>query len=341
MTSSSLSSVSSSSLINDFTVPFNSDLSIIKNNNKHDDLTRTKTLNNYHNKFSRQKNNSFYKKKNKPGIYAFFTASQYSAITEPQVQSIEPAYKQCFDEVVRTYMEEVNKISRNMCRFLEYKNTFCDYYKYQPQFGMNYILDLFLIYRKLSGKKVSASVRKHVYVVQKFCPLYFRELSSAYSSAILSSSGAGSPYHVNLTSPVTTNINTIKTSSSILIHIIVPVSGRLSTLKRLLTNFHHVVMHSNDTKLLNLHLHAILMETSEDSDERMSTIVDYIKKFIENHQASRIHLTEVRNENFTCGYASSYGSSHFNDTDLLFFIYFDMAFIRDLFPRIHAHTIFS
>ncbi|CAF2962228.1 unnamed protein product [Rotaria sp. Silwood2] len=186
-----------------------------------------------------------------------------------------------------------------MCRFLEYKNTLCDYYKYQPRFGMNYILDLFLIYRKLSGKKVSASVRKHVYVVQKFCPLYFRELSSAYSSAILSSSGAGSPYHANLTSPVTTNTNTIKTSSSILIHIIVPVSGRLSTLKRLLTNFHHVVMRTNDTELLNLHLHVILMETSEDSDERMSTIVDYIKKFIENHQASRIHLTEVRNENFT------------------------------------------
>lgn len=90
-----------------------------------------------------------------PGVYTLFTASQYSANTELPVRSIEPAYKQCFDEVVRTYMEEVNKISRNMGRFLEYKKTLYGYYKYEPRHGMNYILDLFLIYRKYAGKKMS------------------------------------------------------------------------------------------------------------------------------------------------------------------------------------------
>ncbi|CAF2883635.1 unnamed protein product [Rotaria sp. Silwood2] len=154
--SSSLPSLSSSSLSNDlsFLFPFNSDLSMLKNNNNHDYLTRTKTLNNYHNKFTRQKNNSFYEK-NEPGIYAFFTGSQYTANTELPVRSIEPAYRHCFDEVVRTYMEDVNKISRNMGRFLEYKKTLYGYYKYQPGHGMNFILDLFLIYRKFSGKKMS------------------------------------------------------------------------------------------------------------------------------------------------------------------------------------------
>ena len=90
-----------------------------------------------------------------PNIYTLFTASQYSANTELPVRSIEPAYRQCFDEVVRTYMEEVNKISRNMGRFLEYKKTLYGYYKYEPRHGMNYILDLFLIYRKYMGKKMS------------------------------------------------------------------------------------------------------------------------------------------------------------------------------------------
>ena len=94
-----------------------------------------------------------------PGIYTLFTASQYSANTELPVRSIEPAYKQCFDEVVRTYMEDVNKISRNMGRFLEYKKTLYGYYKYEPRHGMNYILDLFLIYRKYTGKKMSVSHR--------------------------------------------------------------------------------------------------------------------------------------------------------------------------------------
>ncbi|CAF1475031.1 unnamed protein product [Rotaria magnacalcarata] len=338
--SSSLTSFPSSHLSNHliFPYPFGSRLSTIKSNNNHDYLTRTKTLNNYHNKFSRQKSNDSYEKI-EPGTYTFFTASQYSANTELPVRSIEPAYKQCFEEVVRTYMEEVNKVSRSMGRLLEYKKTLYGYYKFEPRYGTNYILDLFLIYRKYSGKKMSVPVRKRVYVVQKFRPLYFRELSTAYPSAILSPFGAGSPRHANLTSPVTTNINTITTSPIVPIHMIVPVSGRLPTLKRLLTNFYQVVIHNNDTDLLNIHLHVILMETAEDSGERMSTLADYIKKFIEDHQTSRIHLIQVNERNFTRGYARSYGASRFNDTDLLFFIDLDMVFTRELFPRIRHHTI--
>jgi chondroitin sulfate synthase len=54
-------------------------------------------------------------------------------------------------------MEDVNKISRNMGRFLEYKKTLYGYYKHEPRHGMNYILDLYLIYRKYAGKKMSVS----------------------------------------------------------------------------------------------------------------------------------------------------------------------------------------
>ena len=96
--------------------------------------------------------------KHEPGIYTLFTASQYSANAELPVRSIEPSYRQCFQEVVRTYMEDVNKVSRSMGRFLEYKKTLYGYYKHEPRHGMNYILDLFLIYRKYSGKKMSVSI---------------------------------------------------------------------------------------------------------------------------------------------------------------------------------------
>ncbi len=175
--------------------------------------------------------------------------------------------------------------------------------------------------------------------MQKFRPFYFRELSSSYSSAILSPFGVDS----NKNSPVITNSNTnlILPSSSVPIHMIVPVSGRLLTLKRLLTNFDRVVMRSNDVDLINIHLYIILMETAEDSGERMSTIADYIKKFLKNYSSPRIHLLEVENGNFTRGYARSYGASHFNNTDLLFFIDLDMIFTRDLFPRIRHHTILN
>jgi len=179
-----------------------------------------------------------------------------------------------------------------------------------------------------------------VYAVQRFRPLYFRELSSSYSSAILSPFGAGSS---NFSSPVM--INSYRTimlpSPSVPIHMIVPVSGRLSTLKRLLANFDRVVMRSNDSDLLNVHLYIILMETAEDSGERMLTIAEYIKRYLKKSPSSRIHLTEVENGNFTRGYARSYGASRFNDSDLLFFIDLDMVFTRDLFPRIRHHTIFN
>jgi chondroitin sulfate synthase len=161
-------------------------------------------------------------------------------------------------------------------------------------------------------------VRKRVYIVQKYRPLYFRELNSSYASAIVSK-------HV----PVTP------------VHMIVPVSGRLATLKRLMLNFDQVVLRSNDVDLANVHLYIILMETSEDSGERMATIADHVRKFVADRQASRIHLIKVDNGNFTRGFARSYGASRFNDTDLLFFIDLDMVFTRDLFPRIRHHTILN
>jgi chondroitin sulfate synthase len=122
---------------------------------------------------------------------------------------------------------------------------------------------------------------------------------------------------------------------------IVPVSGRLATLKRLLTNFDRVVLRANESDLANVHLYIVLMETAEDSGERMSSILDYTRKFISDRRASRIHLLEVENGNFTRGYARSYGASRFNTTDLLFFIDLDMVFTRDLFPRIRHHTILN
>lgn len=175
-------------------------------------------------------------------------------------------------------------------------------------------------------------MRKRVYVVQRFRPLDFREISSSYSSAIFN------PLRIeSSTKPVKEYSN----PSFPPIHIIVPVSGRLPTLKRLLTNFDRVVMRSKDLDLQNVHLYIILMETAEDSGERMSTIADYVKSFISNTPLSRIHLIEVENGNFTRGYARSYGASRFNDTDLLFFLDLDMVFTRDLFPRIRHHTIYN
>ena len=139
-----------------FPFGLDSSLTFLNYKDNHSHSFHTKTLNDYHNKFGYERNNFLYRNK-ESGIYTLFTASQYSANTELPVRSIEPAYKQCFDEVVRTYIEEVNKISRNMGRFLEYKKTLYGYYKYEPRYGMKYILDLFLIYRKYSGKKMSVS----------------------------------------------------------------------------------------------------------------------------------------------------------------------------------------
>jgi len=69
-------------------------------------------------------------------------------------------------------MEDVNKISRKMGRFLEYKKTLYGYYKYEPKYGMNYILDLFLIYRKYSGKKMSVSIYVQAREISRYESFY-------------------------------------------------------------------------------------------------------------------------------------------------------------------------
>ncbi|CAF1437663.1 unnamed protein product, partial [Didymodactylos carnosus] len=287
----------------------------------------------------------FLRQKNDYRLWNIFTASQYSATNELPVRSIEPAFKQCFDEVVRTYMEDVNKVSRRMGRFLEYKKTLYGYYNYEPKHGINYILDLFLIYRKYTGKKMSVPVRKRVYVVQKFRPYYFRELFSVVptsSSAIRVSSSSNSSILSSLS--WSSSNNQQKTPVKYL-NMIVPVSGRLNTLKRLMNNFDSVVL--NNSNLNYVLLNIVLMETTEDNSEKMSTLFDYIQNFIHKRpiitmtDRARINVFKADNENFTRGYARSYGASKFNDTDLLFFMDLDMIFTKELFPRILHYTIFN
>lgn len=184
------------------------------------------------------------------------------------------------------------------------------------------------------------SVRKRVYAVQRYRPLLFQELYSSYSSAIALSNQVDSLGNDETLKPVIPLLKNDQSSTEVPINMIVPVSGRLPNLKRLLTNFESIVLRSNDKDLKNVHLHIVLMETAEDDGERMSTISEFVKKFIEQTRSeSRTHLIPIENGNFSRGFARSIGASRFNDTDLLFFIDLDMVFTRQLFPRIRHHTI--
>ena len=60
---------------------------------------------------------------------------------ELPVRSIEPAYRQCFNEVVRAYMEEVNKIFQEIwVDFWNIKKRSMVTISMNRDFGMNYIL---------------------------------------------------------------------------------------------------------------------------------------------------------------------------------------------------------
>ena len=75
-------------------------------------------------------------------------------------------------------MEELNTHSRERGRIIDLKEIFYVSYSINPVYGVQYIIDLILTYKKYRGRKMTVPVRYHKIYQQNFLPLALQELSS-------------------------------------------------------------------------------------------------------------------------------------------------------------------
>ena len=225
-------------------------------------------------------------------------------------RAIDPSLREGVEDVIREVMEGINMLSKERGRIIDFKELLYGYYRVNPKFGVDYILDLLLSYKKYRGRKMMFPVRRHAYLQQPFGPLVVRK-SESESRVDMAAQR---------------------------IHFIVPLAGRLPIFERFMDNFRRVCIETDD----NVRLVIVLFPTMAD-DDPLDEIRELLAAYRLRFGAWRNFELEVieRKESFARAAALELGASscHTADDCLLFFIDVDMVFNKEALHRIRKHTI--
>jgi chondroitin sulfate synthase len=85
-------------------------------------------------------------------------------------------------------MDDINKNSIERGRLIDFKDVLYGYVRHHPLIGVDFIIDILLVYRKYEGRKMTVPVRRHAYVRNTYTGLLFREDNFEDSDFILVSS---------------------------------------------------------------------------------------------------------------------------------------------------------
>ena len=228
-------------------------------------------------------------------------------------RTIDAPLREGVEDVIREVMESINAPSKERGRIIDFKELLYGYYRVNPRLGVDYILDLLLVYKKYRGRKMMFPVRRHAYLQQAFGPLVVRSHEEPSSS------------------------------SSKRIHLILPLSGRLLVFRRFMENVRRVCAEPDEDVRLIIVLYPTL-DGDDPSNEIKELVEDYRKRSSQNPKGKRgfeLELIEQTGE-FARASALEMGQSSCRDDDddcLLFFIDVDMIFDSRTLERIRTHTI--
>jgi hypothetical protein len=116
--------------------------------------------------------------------FDFFTRSMFSSTYISPKRGLEGYWKRSLIDSVRQIMEDINANSKERGRIIDFKNVLYGYTRHHPLVGLDYIIDILLVYRKYEGRKMTVPVRRHAYVRSTYSDLIFREdslTSSVYA----------------------------------------------------------------------------------------------------------------------------------------------------------------
>lgn len=169
-------------------------------------------------------------------VWDFISDSFYSASSLNPKRRLESFQRVAVNDVVMEVMEIINKYSKQRGRIIDFKEILYGYVRENPLYGVDYILDMFLTYRKYRGKKMTVPVRRHAYLQKAFSQLEFKEIYSE----------SNNPSHMD---PLKSYVN-----------VIVPLYGRLENFKRFLKNIESVCFQVEE----KIRLAVILYESDQE-----------------------------------------------------------------------------
>lgn len=239
----------------------------------------------------------------------FVSKSMYSASALNPKQRLESYQQIALNDVVMEVMEMINKYSKQRGRVIDFKEILYGYVREIPLYGIDYIMDLLLTYKKYRGKKMTVPVRRHAYLQKSFSQPEFRE---EYS-------GVGNSPHSDALHEV--------------VNIVLPLAGRTETFKRFLENFEDICLKTDE----KVRLAVVLFTDNSDSDSSAEA-----KRVFEDLK-SRYPDVDLRileaSGSFSRALALEVGAKIFSLDSLLFFIDVDIVIDYGVMERIRLNTV--
>uniref|UniRef100_T1J359 Hexosyltransferase n=1 Tax=Strigamia maritima TaxID=126957 RepID=T1J359_STRMM len=234
--------------------------------------------------------------------WEFFTRVLFSDTNTNPKRRIEDWSKAALNNVVTRIMELINKFSLQRGRVIEFREILYGYKRLVPSYGVDYILDMLLMYKRYRGRKLTTAVRRHSYLQQPFTELQIRQSAQDESA--------------NKT-----------------INFILPLLGRYETFHRFLDIFETVCLLDNE----RVDLLVVLYQT-QDLQTQTAKIIDHYKSIQDKYPNYKLIL-QTAEGTFSRASALQLGASKFQDDNLLFFIDVDMSMDKEFLQRTRLNVI--
>ncbi|XP_066273498.1 chondroitin sulfate synthase 1-like isoform X1 [Branchiostoma lanceolatum] len=250
-------------------------------------------------------------------------------------QAIPKAQRAGLDDIIMQMMEMINRHSRTRGRIIDYKDIQYGYWRVNPMYGAEYVLDLLLLYRKHKGKKINVPVRRHAYLQQAFSHIQFMEeetIKNGRSSQSDRAALGNVQKHHLVDKSRTADLSSIDTET---VHFIIPLVGRLQTLKQFLENYERTCLRTKEKVKL---LIVLFKSRHKQQQDQSSEIRKLLGTYQDKYPTAHLRILFVAGE-FSRGLGLELGASQFTNTSLLFFCDVDLVFQQSLLQRIRAKTI--
>lgn len=277
--------------------------------------------------------------------WKFFAQKLYSELSVNPKRHLERHISAAYHANIRQMMRLFNaplSVQRKKAKnghpsssLLDYHSLYYGYVQLNAQVGVQYILDLLMIYRRYGGERpLTIPMRRHAHAVQTFSEPFVRQFPmeevEEYREEELK----------------TTSTRTATTfSNQRVVNIVVPLAGRLSTFRRFLANF--ALIYESDPCLT---LSVVLFGSA--AEDQFTNITD-LKWTLLQMATQQLHLPpEVfrvlpmnASTPFSRGVAFQRslelfeGGDDEDDGQLLFFLDVDMHFTGDVLGRVRRNVI--
>lgn len=272
--------------------------------------------------------------------WEFLTGKFLYSIVEnqPPRQSLSSVLRAALDDTVMQVMEMINENSRSRGRLIDFKEIQYGYRRVDPLHGVEYILDLLLLYKRHKGRKVTVPVRRHAYLQQLFSKPFFKEAEELDIRSLLEDDKSDTKSFPFLSNSLKIFPSSFQGSKDIggrndkKIHILVPLTGRFDIFSRFMYNFEKTCLIPRQ----NVKLAIILFNSVSGQDSNKH--IELMKEYSIRYPTADMTLIPMAGK-FSRGLGLEMASSRFDNGTLLLFCDVDLIFTPDFLQRCRDNTI--